>query len=79
MLIFIITLFITFLYLIFKTKNNLHMFQQNFYNENNRYMKWLVKNKKVFKEDILFILIIILGLFIKDSILGILLIISIIF
>lgn len=75
MLIFIITLFITFLYLIFKTKNNLHMFQQNFYNENNRYVKWLVKNKKVFNEDILFILIILLGLFIKDSILGILLII----
>ena len=43
MLIFIFVLLITFLYLLFKTKNNLHMFQQNFYNENNRYLKWGIK------------------------------------
>ena len=52
MLIFIFVLLITFLYLLFKTKNNLHMFQQNFYNENNRYLKWLGKNKKVFISEL---------------------------
>ena len=30
--------------LIFKTKKSLHMLQQNLYNENNRYLKWLGKN-----------------------------------
>lgn len=74
MLIFIIYLIIYSLYLIFKTKNNLHMFQQNFYNENNRYLKWLIKNKKIFNEDIIFLIIILFGLIIKDNILGVLLI-----
>lgn len=30
--------------LIFKIKKSLHMLQQNLYNENNRYLKWLIKN-----------------------------------
>ena len=42
----------------FKTKRSLHMLQQNLYNENNRYIKWVVKNYKQFIDlDIIFVLI----------------------
>ena len=34
------------IYLIVKTKKAMHMLQQNLYNENNRYVKWILKNKK---------------------------------
>lgn len=33
-------------YLIIRTKKSLHMLQQNWYNEGNRYLKWIFKNKK---------------------------------
>ncbi len=39
-------LFIEYVYIIFSTKKSLHMLQQNLYNENNRYLKWIFKNKK---------------------------------
>ena len=68
MIVFIICLSIAITYLVLKTKINLHMLQQNFYNENNRYIKWLIKNKKMFNIDIIFILIIILGLFTNNKI-----------
>ena len=42
----IILLFIITILIIIKSKKNLHMLQQNLYNENNRYIKWLVRNKK---------------------------------
>ncbi len=42
--------FIILLVLYIKLKKNLHMLQQNLYNENNRYLKWIVKNKKIFFE-----------------------------
>ena len=29
-----------------KSKRSLHMLQSNLYNENNRYLKWVIKNKK---------------------------------
>lgn len=32
----------------FKTKVSLHMLQQNLYNENNRYLKWVAKNSNTF-------------------------------
>lgn len=41
-----ILLMISFVYLIVKDKKALHMLQQNLYNENNRYIKWMNKNKK---------------------------------
>ena len=42
----------------FKTKRSLHMLQQNLYNENNRYVKWVFKNYKQFMDwDIILILI----------------------
>lgn len=34
--------------LLYKSKKYLHMLQQNLYNENNRYIKWVMKNFKLF-------------------------------
>lgn len=34
--------------IIIKSKKYLHMLQQNLYNENNRYIKWVFQNKKLF-------------------------------
>ena len=49
MLIVIFIGIISILYLnYYKTKRSLHMLQQNLYNENNRYLKWILKNKKQF-------------------------------
>ena len=51
-----IVLLISFFYLnIYKTKFSLHMLQQNLYNENNRYVKWIIKNTKQFLEADLFV------------------------
>lgn len=33
---------------IFESKKSFHMLQQNLYNENNRYLKWIAKNKSEF-------------------------------
>lgn len=47
MIVLYIILILTFVYAtINKSKRALHMLQQNLYNENNRYIKWLVRNKK---------------------------------
>ena len=54
-----------------KTRKNFHMLQQNWYNEGNRYINWILKNKKqnFLTFDLLYLLFII-GLFIRiDSIL----------
>ena len=40
-----VVLGIIFLYSMIKTRRSLHMLQQNLYNENNRYLKWVNKNK----------------------------------
>ena len=64
MILFIyIILLITLIYAnVHKSKRFLHMLQQNLYNENNRYLKWLSKNAKVFIGfDILLILISVIG------------------
>ena len=37
---------VLFLYSMLKMRRSLHMLQQNLYNENNRYLKWINKNKK---------------------------------
>ncbi len=48
-MILIISAVVTIPYIYVITKHNLHMLQQNFYNENNRYIKWGMKNTdKVF-------------------------------
>ncbi len=64
-----IILIIAFIYAnVHKSKRFLHMLQQNLYNENNRYLKWLFKNGKVFLSlDLLIILIAVIGyIFIVD-------------
>ena len=61
---FIVSLIPVIPYIILKSKKSLHMLQQNWYNDGNRYLKWINNNKdKVFKNlDILFIIFIV-GLF----------------
>ena len=64
-IIFIITLLYACSY---KTKRSLHMLQQNLYNENNRYVKWQLKNKKDFIAiDIVLIIISILEVIILNK------------
>ena len=60
MFLFIINIIFIVIYLFLKTKKNLHMLQQNFYNENNRYLKWCGSNLKdlIFNFDILSYIII---------------------
>lgn len=51
---------------IFKSKRHLHMMQQNLYNENNRYIRWILKNNKEFISiEIITILIAVISMFIK--------------
>lgn len=48
---YILSLVPAFIYVFIKSKKSLHMLQQNFYNENNRYLKWISRNLfKVFLE-----------------------------
>ena len=48
----------------YKTKRFLHMLQQNLYNENNRYVKWVMKNKQLFLDmELVIILLCLLGIF----------------
>ena len=46
--IFYLLILIDFIYIIYLSKKALHMLQQNLYNENNRYLKWISKNKNTF-------------------------------
>ena len=51
----------------YKTKKHLHMLQQNLYDENNRYLKWVLQNLKDFIDiDLLFPLISLLGIYITS-------------
>ena len=48
----------------FRSKKSLHMLQQNLYNENNRYLKWVWKNKKQFLDlDLVILLLCGVGIF----------------
>ena len=66
MSIIFILLLVTILFVnIYKTKRSLHMLQQNLYNENNRYVKWILKNPKQFLEgDLLLLTIPLIGIFV---------------
>ena len=45
----ILFLIIYIIYIIYRTMEAMHMLQQNLYNENNRYLRWVIRNaKKVF-------------------------------
>ncbi len=48
MLVKFILLFLITILIIIKSKKNLHMLQQNLYNENNRYLKWVLNNSSNF-------------------------------
>ncbi len=62
-LIYILFIFSVLVANIYKGKRYIHMLQQNLYNENNRYIKWILKNNKVFLElDIITIIICLFGL-----------------
>ena len=69
---FTLSVLIAFWYLLFKSKKAFHMMQQNYYNDDNRYLKWLSINyKKAFLNlDLLFIVFVVL-MFIKNSFLSI--------
>ena len=68
MIYIIYSVLISILYLILRFKKNLHILQQNFYNENNRYIKWGFNNiNNVFKFDIVLVLLSILNIFIKSK------------
>ena len=53
----------------YKNKRNLHMLQQNLYNENNRYLKWVFSNFKLFFDiDIFLVVIALIGFLITYDI-----------
>lgn len=58
------------LYIIIISKKNLHILQQHFYNENNRYIKWGIKKwNEVFKiQDIIMLIINGINLYIRNKI-----------
>lgn len=69
MIIFLCTLIPLFIYIFIKSKKAIHVLQQNWYNEGNRYLNWIFKNPlKAFNYDILFIIFIV-GLFINNDLL----------
>ena len=61
MALYLITLIPVIIFTLMKTRKSFHMMQQNFYNDDNRYMKWVNNNKKkvILASDIIFILSII--------------------
>ena len=56
-------------YFFIKEKKSLHMLQQNLYNENNRYMKWVTKNKKdtLFNLDLINIALLLISLVVNQK------------
>ena len=80
MYIIILNILVSSLYIVLRSKKNLHILQQNFYNENNRYLKWGNKNlNQVFRLDFFVLIINILNLFIKNSFLALVSIFYLIF
>ncbi len=61
---FLVSLIPMVLHLFVKTNKSLQMLQQNWYNNDNRFIKWIVKNKdKVFLEVDMFFIIFVVALF----------------
>ena len=58
-----------YIYFIYRSMESLHMLQQNLYNENNRYLKWINKNyKKVFVSwDFLPVIFFVTLFFVEDK------------
>ncbi len=59
MTLFIVSLIPYLIFTIYKTKRSFHMLQQNYYDLDSRYLKWILTNisKIAFESDILFVLI----------------------
>ena len=59
-----------FLYTYLKILHGMHMLQQNFYNEDNRYLHWILKNlnKSLITPDLFGLFLIILPIFKNDLI-----------
>ena len=64
-----------------KSKKSIHMLQQNLYNENNRYVKWLFKNpKKVFVSlDFISLVVIIIAYLLNSNLSKILVALALVF
>ena len=58
------------IYFIIKEKKSLHMLQQNLYNENNRYMKWVWKNKKdtIFYLDLINVFLLLISIVVNEKV-----------
>ena len=55
----LILILVAIIAIIIKSKKSLHMLQQNLYNENNRYVKWVVNNSSnFFSLELLIVLIV---------------------
>lgn len=62
---FYLIILVSSLLLFFKSKKSLHMLQQNLYNENNRYLKWVGKNSLSFLNiEIFAIFMVLMGYFV---------------
>ena len=66
---FILSLITLLLYVFVKSSKALHSLQQNWYNDGNRYIKWINNNlEKVFISfDMLFLIVILLGFFVSSN------------
>jgi len=65
MFLFYLIIVVMAMMLFFKTKKYLHMLQQNLYNENNRYLKWVYKNRGMFLNlEIFSIIVMAVGYFV---------------
>lgn len=63
---FVVSIVSSLIYFIIKSNKALHMLQQNWYNEGNRYITWLISNKyKALIEVDMFFVIFIIGLFLE--------------
>ena len=65
---FLIIVIASILYVIVRLKKNMHILQQNFYNENNRYLRWGINNiNEVFKFDIVLHILNMINMFIYND------------
>ena len=73
---FIVSLLPLMVYMYLKTKKSFHMLQQNWYNDGNRYIKWINKNiKKIFlNTELLFVLFFVIKYI--NNILGMILVVT---
>ena len=77
MIVYLILLIVIITTIFLETKKSLHMLQQNLYNENNRYLKWVMKNfKGFFNVQIIALILTAIATFVlydkENSLLGIL-------